>query len=432
MPTSFLHLWQWDVQTVIEHDTGYRVEATYQVKPGVCPKCNGVKGFYGHGTLIQQVNDTTHAGKPVVIEWTRQRFKCKACGKTILQPSNDIDDNHLMTTRLVKHIETEVLRRTFVSVANEVGVSEGTIRNVFKAYAERMEARHVFVAPELLGIDELHIRGTPRCILTNLREHTVLDFMPDRTHRHVYRSLLKLEQRNNVQVVAMDMHRPYLTVTKQVFPKAIAVVDKFHVVRMATMALDSLRKLIGKELSARQKRHIMRRRKILLARPWTLDDEGRFQLEEWLTTMPDLKMAWELKERFFDIWEHNDASSARKALHAWREAVPGHLEPIFRPLLTASTNWEDQILNYFATNGVTNAYTESVNRSLRDIDRAGRGYSFEVLRAKALYAHNAIERRKPARLHMGRVGEMASFLTQGPAIGVDVSTFAAAITAHDE
>ena len=53
----------------------------------------------------------------------------------------------------------------------------------------------------------------------------------------------------------------------------------------------------------------------------------------------------------------------------------------------ASRNWEDEILNYFATGKeVTNALTESLNRKIRDKNRDGRGYSFDVLRGKILFS----------------------------------------------
>lgn len=388
MPTSFLHLPDWRVTHVADHNTAYEVEARYGPEPESCPKCGVVGEFVRHGTLTQRVNDTAHSGQPVVIAWERQRYRCRACGGTFLQPSEDVDESRLMTKRLVRYIEREVLRRTFVSVADEVGVSEATIRNVFRAYAERVEAAHRFVAPELLGIDELHIRGVARCILTDLKGRNVVDFLETRTKTAVYHALLRLEDRERVEVVAIDMYRPYQTAAKAALPQAVVVVDKFHVVRMATAALDGFRRLIGKEMSVRRRRFVLQRRAVLLKRPAELTDEQRLLLEEWLTEFPHLRTAYDLKERFFGVWDAETVAEGRRRLHHWRAAVPLALEPVFRELLTAAKNWEPEILNYFATGRVTNAYTESVNRSLRDIDRAGRGYSFDALRIKALFAHD--------------------------------------------
>ena len=434
--TDFLELGPWNVHAIADHAEGFRVDATCRTRPGGCPKCGVADEWYKHGTVLQAVNDTTHSGKPVVIDWQRRRYRCRACDATFLQPSADIDHRHLMTTRLVQHIEKAALRRTFVAVAAEVGVSEGTVRNVFHAYAERMEAQHVFSAPEILGIDELHLRGRARCILTNIKDKQVLDFLEDRTKDLVYRALRRLVHRERVSVVAMDMYRPYHTLQKLVFPKAVAVVDKFHIQRMASQSLDVMRKLVGQRVSRRRGMFIKRNRHVLLARPHNLTDEQRFLLSEWLGEVPELCTAYDLKEQFYDIWLHPTVAAAKRALHAWRAAVPSHLIHLFKPLITASTNWEPEILNFFATKGVTNAFTEAMNRTLRDVDRAGRGYSFEVLRVKALFAHQIVTSRRPARLGLLRpsrdaVGYAPAF-DLPEVIGVPLSTFADALKRRDD
>lgn len=48
------------------------------------------------------------------------------------------------------------------------------------------------------------------------------------------------------------------------------------------------------------------------------------------------------------------------------------------------TNWHDEIFAYFE-NPMTNAYTESSNNLTRVMNRMGRGYSFEVIRARMLF-----------------------------------------------
>ena len=42
----------------------------------------------------------------------------------------------------------------------------------------------------------------------------------------------------------------------------------------------------------------------------------------------------------------------------------------------------------------TNAYTESINNVIKSIEKAGKGYSYEVLRAKVLYGTTATKRPK--------------------------------------
>ena len=59
-------------------------------------------------------------------------------------------------------------------------------------------------------------------------------------------------------------------------------------------------------------------------------------------------------------------------------------------------NWSPYIFNYF-DHRVTNALTESLNAGIREFDRAGRGYSFEALRAKVLFTRgiHKTERVRP-------------------------------------
>lgn len=53
-----------------------------------------------------------------------------------------------------------------------------------------------------------------------------------------------------------------------------------------------------------------------------------------------------------------------------------------------------EIMAYF-DHPVTNAYTESLNNLIRVMNRLGRGYSFEALRAKILFTEGVCKVRKP-------------------------------------
>lgn len=92
------------------------------------------------------------------------------------------------------------------------------------------------------------------------------------------------------------------------------------------------------------------------------------------------------------------------AYEAWSKAVVPEVRDAFSDLIRAFTNWQPFILNYFE-HPVTNAYTESLNSLIRVMNRLGRGYSFEALRAKILFTEGAhkksmakpkFERRRPA------------------------------------
>lgn len=62
------------------------------------------------------------------------------------------------------------------------------------------------------------------------------------------------------------------------------------------------------------------------------------------------------------------------------------MKKYFSNLDRAIGNWHKDVFNYF-DHRETNAFTESANSLIKDVYRKGRGYSFEVLRAKVLYLH---------------------------------------------
>ena len=65
----------------------------------------------------------------------------------------------------------------------------------------------------------------------------------------------------------------------------------------------------------------------------------------------------------------------------------------YQEVAKTGDNWKREIFNYFECT-ITNAYTESINNVIKSIEKAGKGYSYEVLRAKVLYGTNATKRPK--------------------------------------
>ena len=148
------------------------------------------------------------------------------------------------------------------------------MRDIFNARAEFLGRWHRFETPRILGIDELYLNKRYRCILTNIEERTLLDLLATRRQDVVTNYLMKLKDRQKVEIVSMDMWNPYRAAVKAVLPQARIVVDKFHVVRMANDALERVRKGLRKELKPSQSRTLKGDRKILLKRAHEVSDRG--------------------------------------------------------------------------------------------------------------------------------------------------------------
>lgn len=394
MIPTFLNLPDWEVASVKQSANDYRVEATYTDLPERCPYCPEslfAGKVYRHGTVQQEVMDLPAHGKRVGIALTRVRLRCQDCGRTFVQPIPDLDEKGTMTCRLVWYIEKQSLTKTFSAVAEEVGLVVNTVRNVFLAHVAHLEATTKFETPARLGIDEVFLLKEARAVFTNLTERTIIGVLPDRLKKSVNRHLRTLSE-GTVKVVAIDMCKAYKDAVKEVMPNAAIVVDKFHVVRMANKCLEGVRKSFRSGLEAKERRKLMHDRFVLLRRNKDLNDDQKKTLEGWQATFPKLGAAYTVKEAFFDLWDSPDCATAAERFKAWEYGIVDHdMLKAYQPLLTAWRNWEQEILAYFK-HRETNAVTEALNGIARRIERDGRGYSFEVMRAKMLFGSKSQKR----------------------------------------
>ncbi len=370
----------WRVLSVETREHDYLITASRETGLFACPQC-GSTHIHKHDTRSQLYLDTPIHGKRVGICVLKKRFQCQQCHHSFYEALPEMHPAHFMTQRLVEYIEQQALRHTFVSVADQVGVDEGTVRHVFAAYQKQQQQALVMLAPSQIGIDEVKIDGAMRGVIVDMEHHRILDILPDRKKATVLHFLLHLKGKESIEWVTMDMWKSYLDVVHQALPQARIAVDKFHVVRLANRALEAVRRRIRKSLSDTQRKTLMHDKYILLHRKKDLSASQLLILEAWTLNLPELGAAYELKEAYFDLWASSSRQAAISAYQEWRKCIPTHLEEDFKPLLTAMENWETEIFNYFEA-GLTNAYTETLNGIIKRTVHLSRGASLEVIRAK--------------------------------------------------
>ncbi len=365
--------------------------AEAQIDCPSCPKCG--QQPYRHGTPTATYRDSPIREYAVVISLKLQKFRCKPCETTFLQSVEGFDHKRLMTTRCVEYIREQALLHTFVHVAQHIGCHEKTVRSIAKEYIDELNAGHKLYVPEWLGIDETELNGKMRCVLTDVVNRRPIDILPNREKPTVAEWLWQFRESKDIRGVTIDMWRPFQKAAAFVFPNLPVIVDKFHVVRLANEALDNVRIRHGKGRTKEERAKWLKDKFMLRKHPTgprSLSEDARKDLDEWLQKEPDIETAYHLKEEFFRIYSFVKRHEAERALDAWRRSVPKHLHPDFQKLLSATKNWKKEILAYFDhvdSNGnrISNAYTETFNGESKVSNRAGRGYTFEVLRARVLF-----------------------------------------------
>lgn len=386
MPPDLLNLPAFRVLSVETNEHDYHINAESITSSKECPHCHSAN-LVGFGRREQMVRDLPMHAKRVGLYINTRRYQCRSCTKTFYEFLPEIDDKRLMTKRLASWIGRQAIKRTFASIADEVGCTEFTVRAVFSDYVNDLEKTIRFETPKWMGIDEIHLIK-PRGVIANIQKNTIVELLPNRNKETVVRYLHHLEGKERIQYVAMDMWAPYRDACTAVIPDARIVIDKFHVVKMANKAIERVRKGLRERLTLKQKRGLMHDRFVLLKRERDLNDKEGLLLSGWLNNYDELGLAYRLKEDFFKIYDAQSPDEAQGRYLHWKSQITPEIEPAFHDLVRAWDNWMPWILEYF-DHPVTNAYTESLNNLIRVMNRLGRGYSFEALRAKILFAEGA-------------------------------------------
>lgn len=384
----------WNLTASRIEDSVETFVAEYLHEPRACTKCGGLS-LYRHGTKKTTYADSPTRDKPTKLEATVRRYRCRDCGETFLQPLGGVLDERRMTERCADFIARKALIHTFALVAKEVGVDEKTVRAVAAERMESLTASHRPRLPRVLGIDETQIAGEMRLVLTDVERRKLLDMLPARDKDTLATWLGHFRDRSVVQVVTIDMWRPYQRIAAELLPDAVVVVDKFHILRMASEAMDQVRIRLGKVKDVDVRRHWVRSKVMLQKRPANLTEKQRFNLGMWLDNEPEIAAAYQAKEAFYSLFDL-PKDQAILAFDGYAGSLPASVKPEFRKLVTAMRNWRSEILAVF-DHPYTNAYTESLNSLTKHIVKAGRGYSFEVLRARIL-ANYAEAPKKPLRM----------------------------------
>jgi transposase len=232
----------------------------------------------------------------------------------------------------------------------------------------------------------------------------------------VIRILLKIPigKRNKVKEVTLDMAGNMGLIVKKSFPKATRVIDRFHVQKLATEAIQEIRikhrwEAIDNENDAIEyarkkgalyvakvldngdtvKQLLARSRYLLFKNPskWIKSQSKRAEI--LFQHYPDLKKAYELSQNLSWIFENTkDKTIGLSRLAKWYEKVRQSGFKSFSSIARTMSIHYQNILNYF-DNRSTNASAESFNakiKAFRAQFRGVRNIPFFLFRLSNIFA----------------------------------------------
>jgi transposase len=390
---------------------------------GWCRDC-GVKAR-SKGRRDTLVRDVAAFDRLVRLRWRKRRWQCpepQCPARTWTETHDGIAARAVLTDRAQQAACRRVGRdgASVAQVAREYGVGWHTAMRAVETHGRSL----VDDPDRLAGVTHLGVDET--AWLTANRQHAtlfvsglvdtltgrLLDVVEDRTARAVTGWLARRDPAwlARIGVVALDPYRGYATAMGVHLGHATLVVDHWHVIRLANQCVDEVRRRVQQDTLGHRGRAgdpLYRVRKLLIMAAERLDGRGWQRLAVGLRAGdPDgqVTAAWQLKELVRGLFRAPSIEQARQVfdlIDAWVGTVDA---PEARRLVRTLHRWEDEILAFHTTGGITNARTEATNLGIKQIKRVGRGFrNFNNYRLRLLLSCGGVNwQDQPAARLRGR------------------------------
>lgn len=376
------------IENLEETEREIVLQISLERRAQVCKRC-GAETERVHDYRVRQVRDLELRGKPMRLMYRRRRYVCHNCGKRFAEQNAFVGRYMRFTHRTGEKIMTLLRRRSSMKdIAKDAGVSISGVQRVLKMAPVSRPQR----LPKAVSFDEF--KGNAggerfQCIVTDPLGRRVFDILPSRTVETIQDYLRTFPNRGEVKYVVMDMNRGFRDAAKAFLPNAKIIIDRFHVVRYCTEAMENVRRNLQKTLPKAQRKYFKRSRRLLLAHRDRLSEEDRAAVDVMLRFSDRLLQAYALKEAFYDFMEASNRAEAERLMDFWLEACDRLNLPEFRSCRKMLANWRPYILNAFDIR-LSNGFTEGCNNAIKTLKRLAFGFkSFSSFRARILLASRA-------------------------------------------
>jgi transposase len=202
-------------------------------------------------------------------------------------------------------------------------------------------------------------------------ELALLAVLPDRTAETVQAFLNNIPERlkATIHTVCVDMYESYLQAAQAVLPKADVVVDRFHVVKQYSEAVDKVRRQamtrLKKTLHKADYQTLKGSHGVFRKHRADLKSDAQALLDRLFAHPPHLRLLYAFREYLFTIFQ--TAASPQQAeddLKAWMFLVKEQALEVLFPFLETLQRYWPFILNFFKRR-LTSGFVEGFNHKVR-------------------------------------------------------------------
>jgi transposase len=320
-------------------------------------------------------------GLRVFFLYMMRRVACPRCGVTVEQVPW-ADGKHQLTTTYMWFLARWAKRLSWQEVARVFRTSwDQVFRSVALAVAWGRE--HVdLTGIRAIGIDEIHWQHGPRFLtLVYQIDATRKRLLWIGQHRRA-KTLLRFfrwfgaERTAALAFICSDMWKPYLQVVAKKAEHALHILDRFHIAKHMSDAIDQVRRAEVHALRAQGRQPLLTKtRWLLLKRRENQTRDQRARLRELVQHNLRAVRAMLLRECFEPFWHYRSVDWASAFLDEWGvQVMRSRIEPM-KKVVRMLRRHRPLLLNWFLAHGaISAAVVEGFNNKAKLTTRKAYGF----------------------------------------------------------
>ena len=234
------------IQTKIFH--GY---LTYT--PTCCPKCGCINRSFND--IIKwdfkkncKIKLTKVSNYNTLLLLDKQRFFCKHCNHTFTASTDIVDFHKQISNDTRKSVILDLMTKdSEKNISFKNGISTNSTNRILHDISKDKLIKNNGKLPTSFGIDEFKATkdtiSKMAFIIVDQNKKNIFDINNSRLSNDIYKyfSRYQRSERNNVKFITLDLYKPYYKLMHKLFPKAILIPDRFHIIIQIRNALDKTR-----------------------------------------------------------------------------------------------------------------------------------------------------------------------------------------------
>lgn len=178
----------------------------------------------------------------------KQKYYCNNCNRTFTCTTKIVNYECNISNNTKHSIAVDLIKkRSEKDIAIDNNVSPNTVERIIDSYYQLDDKVYKNYLPKVLSFDEFKsvksADGAMSFKVCNGKTGKIVDIVEDRKLNNLmkYFSRYSRSSRMNVEVVIIDMYVPYISLIKAIFPNALIVIDKFHLIELISRSLNKTR-----------------------------------------------------------------------------------------------------------------------------------------------------------------------------------------------